>query len=152
MHHGRTLAAWIGSDLGMVAFVSAGSRWSSRTGRCSGPVSAWPRWPDCDCSPAAHGLRGTLIGPIVGALDDIIAGAEMIWQISRPESRWTRLKERCQHIDPAIDPMPRFRGPVAVIAEVKRSSPSRRLTAEIADPAALVVGYGVQVVHPRFRY
>ena len=35
-----------------------------------------------------------------------------------------RLKERCRQVDPAIDPMPRFRGPgVAVIAEVKMGSP-----------------------------
>ena len=38
--------------------------------------------------------------------------------------------------------MPRFRGPgVAVIAEVKRSSPSKGALAEIADPAALAVEY-----------
>ena len=41
-----------------------------------------------------------------------------------------------------LDPMPRFRGPgVAVIAEVKRSSPSKGSLAEIADPAALAVEY-----------
>src|SRR5215210_8525502 len=53
-----------------------------------------------------------------------------------------RLKERCQHIDAALNPMPVLSGPgVAVIAEVKRSSPSKGTLAEIADPAALAMEY-----------
>ena len=53
-----------------------------------------------------------------------------------------RLKERARHVDPALDPMPIFRGPgVSVIAEVKRSSPEQGHLAEIADPAALAVEY-----------
>ena len=104
-----------------------------RLGRCG---------PDCDGSPAAHGLRRTLIGLIVGALDDIIAGVREDLAVQQRRVPLDRLKERCQHIDPAIDPMPRFRGPgVAVIAEVKRSSPSKGSLAEIADPAALAVEY-----------
>jgi indole-3-glycerol phosphate synthase len=78
----------------------------------------------------------------VGALDDIVAGVRQDLAAQQSRVPLDRLKERCQHIDPAIDPMPRFRGPgVAVIAEVKRSSPSKGLLAEIADPAALAVEY-----------
>jgi indole-3-glycerol phosphate synthase len=78
----------------------------------------------------------------MGALDDIIAGVRE--DLAERQSRvpLDRLKERCAHIDPALDPMPVFRGPgVSVIAEVKRSSPSRGALAEIGDPAALAAEY-----------
>jgi indole-3-glycerol phosphate synthase len=78
----------------------------------------------------------------VGALDDIIAGVRQDLAAQQRQVPLERLKERCQHVDPAIDPMPRFRGPgVAVIAEVKRSSPSKGTLAEISDPAVLAVEY-----------
>jgi len=78
----------------------------------------------------------------MGALDDILAGVREDLAIRQSSVPLERLKERCQHVDTAIDPMPRFRGPgVAVIAEVKRSSPSKGTLAQIADPAALAVEY-----------
>jgi indole-3-glycerol phosphate synthase len=78
----------------------------------------------------------------VGALDDIIAGVREDLALRQTQVPLERLKERCLHVDSAIDPMPVFRGPgVAVIAEVKRSSPSRGSLADIPDPAALAVEY-----------
>jgi indole-3-glycerol phosphate synthase len=78
----------------------------------------------------------------VGALDDIIAGVREDLAFRQVEVPLDRLKERVQHVDPALDPLPVLKGPgVAVIAEVKRSSPSQGMLAEIADPAALAVEY-----------
>lgn len=78
----------------------------------------------------------------MGALDDIIAGVREDLSSRQSVVPLDRLKERCQHNDPALNPMPTLSGPgVAVIAEVKRSSPSRGTLAEIADPAALAVEY-----------
>jgi indole-3-glycerol phosphate synthase len=78
----------------------------------------------------------------VGALDDIIVGVREDLAIRQARVPLERLKERCQHADPAIDPMPRFLGPgVGVIAEVKRASPSKGTLAPITDPAALAVEY-----------
>ena len=78
----------------------------------------------------------------MGALDEIIAGVREDLAHRQSLVPLDRLKERCQHIDPALNPMPALSGPgVAVIAEVKRSSPSKGTLAEIADPAALAVEY-----------
>ena len=78
----------------------------------------------------------------MGALDDIIAGVREDLALRQEQVPLHRLKERVQHIDAALDPMPVFRGPgVAVIAEVKRSSPSKGALAEIGDPAWLAGEY-----------
>ncbi|MFC7624948.1 indole-3-glycerol phosphate synthase TrpC [Microlunatus sp. GCM10028923] len=78
----------------------------------------------------------------MGALDDIIAGVRADLEVRQQEVSLDRLKERVQHANPAIDPRPVLSGPgVAVIAEVKRSSPSKGALAEIADPAALAGEY-----------
>ncbi|MCW2811932.1 MAG: trpC [Friedmanniella sp.] len=78
----------------------------------------------------------------MSALDDIISGVREDLAVRQSQVSLDRLKERCQHVDPALDPMRVLRGPgVAVIAEVKRSSPSKGALAEIADPAALAVEY-----------
>jgi indole-3-glycerol phosphate synthase len=78
----------------------------------------------------------------VGALNEIIAGVREDLAMRQKLVPLERLKERCQHVDPAMNPMPALAGPgVAVIAEVKRSSPSKGSLAEIADPAALARDY-----------
>ena len=78
----------------------------------------------------------------MGALDEIIAGVREDLAQRQKLVPLDRLKERCQHVDPALNPMPAFRGRgVSVIAEVKRSSPSKGALAEIADPAALAQDY-----------
>jgi indole-3-glycerol phosphate synthase len=78
----------------------------------------------------------------VGVLDEIIAGVREDLALRQAEVSLDRLKQRVAQIDAAIDPMPRFTGPgVAVIAEVKRSSPSKGALAPIDDPAALAAAY-----------
>ena len=78
----------------------------------------------------------------MGVLDDIVAGVREDLELRQADVSLERLKERCQHVDPALDPMPVFRGPgVSVIAEVKRSSPSKGALASIVDPAALAAAY-----------
>lgn len=78
----------------------------------------------------------------MGALDEIIDGVREDLATRQARVSLDRLKERVAHVDPALDPLPVFsaRG-VAVIAEVKRSSPSKGPLAEIADPAALAAEY-----------
>ncbi|MGI3782365.1 MAG: indole-3-glycerol phosphate synthase TrpC [Janthinobacterium lividum] len=78
----------------------------------------------------------------MGVLDDIVAGVREDLELRQADVSLERLKERCLHVDPALDPMPVFRGPgVSVIAEVKRSSPSKGALATIDDPAALASQY-----------
>ena len=74
----------------------------------------------------------------VSVLDEILDGvradlAERQQQVSLDE-----LKAKAERQPPARDPMPTLRAPgVSVIAEVKRSSPSKGELAEISDPASL---------------
>lgn len=75
-------------------------------------------------------------------LDDIIVGvredlAER--QLSRPQAV---VEEAAAAQPPARDPLPGLLAPgLSVIAEVKRSSPSKGHLAEIADPAGLATSY-----------
>ena len=78
----------------------------------------------------------------MGVLDDIVDGVRQDLAERQAAVSLDRLKERVLHVDPALDPMPRFReSGVSVIAEVKRSSPSKGALAQIADPAALASAY-----------
>jgi len=78
----------------------------------------------------------------MGVLDEIVVGVREDMAERQQQVGLDRLKERCQHLDPARDPMPVFVGPgVSVIAEVKRSSPSKGALAPITDPAALAGEY-----------
>ncbi len=78
----------------------------------------------------------------MGALDDILAGVREDLEVRQEQVPLHRLKERVRLIDPALDPMPVFRGTgVSVIAEVKRASPSKGALADIGDPAWLAGEY-----------
>ena len=74
-------------------------------------------------------------------LDDILAGVREDLAARQAEVTLDDLKRDAQRMPDAKDPMPAFRGDgIAVIAEVKRSSPSKGELAEINDPAALAGG------------
>ncbi|CAB4666201.1 unannotated protein [freshwater metagenome] len=78
----------------------------------------------------------------VTVLDDILAGvredlAERVELLPLDD-----LKERAERVRPAIDVFKVLKSDyVAVIAEVKRASPSRGVLAEIVEPALLALAY-----------
>src|SRR6266542_4353053 len=70
-------------------------------------------------------------------LDDILAGVREDLAARQAEVSLDDLKRDAHRMPDAKDPMPAFRADgVSVIAEVKRSSPSKGALAEISDPAA----------------
>ena len=80
--------------------------------------------------------------PAVTVLDDILDGVREDLDKRRSVTPLEDLKERAQRMAPPLDAVAALRQPgVAVIAEVKRSSPSKGALAEIADPAALAAAY-----------
>ncbi len=86
--------------------------------------------------------------PTVSVLDDIVAGVREDLVARQESVPLERLQELAARRPPALDAVPSLRGPVSqpgrgvqVIAEVKRSSPSKGALAAIADPAGLAVDY-----------
>ena len=78
----------------------------------------------------------------MSVLDDILAGAAEDLQRRMEQTSLEDLKQQASRRDPALDPMPAFRcDGVSVIAEVKRSSPSKGQLATIKDPSALAGDY-----------
>ena len=74
----------------------------------------------------------------MSVLDEILDGVRADLAERQEQVSLDDLKAKAARQPPARDPMPMLRSPgVSVIAEVKRSSPSRGALAAIADPAAL---------------
>jgi indole-3-glycerol phosphate synthase len=78
----------------------------------------------------------------MSVLDEIIDGVRADLADREATTSLEDLKQAARRAPEALDPMPAFRAEgVSVIAEVKRSSPSRGPLARIADPAALAADY-----------
>ncbi|NYJ74508.1 indole-3-glycerol phosphate synthase TrpC [Allobranchiibius huperziae] len=76
-------------------------------------------------------------------LDDIVAGVREDLEERRRLLPLTQLAQDAAQAVPALDALARFTapGPVKLIAEVKRRSPSKGELADIADPAGLAADY-----------
>lgn len=76
-------------------------------------------------------------------LDEIIAGVRDDLERRRATTPLSRLEERVAAAPPALDPLPSLRAArgIAVIAEVKRSSPSKGALADIPEPGRLAAAY-----------
>jgi len=78
----------------------------------------------------------------MSVLDDIIVGVREDLSVRQEQTSIDDLKTIAEKNMKAIDPFPIFKeAGVAVIAEVKRSSPSKGDLSEIADPAYLAKEY-----------
>jgi indole-3-glycerol phosphate synthase len=78
----------------------------------------------------------------VSVLDDLLVGVREDLAVRQSRTPLDELKQRAATCPPALDGAAALRQPgVAVIAEVKRSSPSKGALAAIADPAALAADY-----------
>ncbi len=75
-------------------------------------------------------------------LDELVSGARLDLADREAAVPLEQVKAIARRQDAALDPLPVFRGDgVAVIAEVKRSSPSKGTLARINDPAGLAADY-----------
>jgi indole-3-glycerol phosphate synthase len=81
--------------------------------------------------------------PSRSVLDDIVAGVREDLALRMAAVPETELERRADAASPALDAERALRAQpgMAVIAEVKRSSPSKGVLAAIADPAALAAAY-----------
>jgi indole-3-glycerol phosphate synthase len=78
----------------------------------------------------------------VSVLDEILDGVRADLAERQRQVPLDALRELAERQPPARDPRPALSAPgVSVIAEVKRSSPSKGVLAEIADPASLARDY-----------
>jgi indole-3-glycerol phosphate synthase len=78
----------------------------------------------------------------VSVLDDILVDVRADLEVRQRTTPLEQLKEAANRAAPPRDAVAALRGDgVAVIAEVKRASPSKGALAAIADPAALAVDY-----------
>ena len=78
----------------------------------------------------------------MGVLEEIVAGVREDLDERRARRSLDELAAVVATMAAPRDPMPAFRAePLAVIAEVKRSSPSKGALADIPDPAALAAEY-----------
>ena len=78
----------------------------------------------------------------MGVLDEIVAGVRVDLAERQARRSLDELAATVAGLPPTRDPMPAFRAQgLAVITEVKRSSPSKGALADIPDPAALAAQY-----------
>jgi indole-3-glycerol phosphate synthase len=78
----------------------------------------------------------------MSVLDEIVDGVRADLAERQQAMPLEDVKAAALHAPDALDPLLAFRAPgVSVIAEVKRSSPSKGELAPIADPAALAIDY-----------
>ena len=78
----------------------------------------------------------------MSVLDEILVGVREDLARRQAEVSLDQLKLMASRQASALDPMPGYRAKgISVIAEVKRSSPSRGVLADITDPASLAADY-----------